>query len=74
MPAGFMKWLIKRKQKGNQTLYLVTFLFSFDKNGPDGIRTHGLCVANAALSQLSYEPGISERDKKSDWKQGGSNP
>lgn len=24
--------------------------------GPDGIRTHGLCVANAALSQLSYEP------------------
>ena len=26
--------------------------------GPDGIRTHGLCVANAALSQLSYEPLI----------------
>ena len=25
-------------------------------DGPDGIRTHGLCVANAALSQLSYEP------------------
>ena len=24
--------------------------------GPDGIRTHDLCVANAALSQLSYKP------------------
>ncbi len=24
--------------------------------GPEGIRTLGLCVANAALSQLSYEP------------------
>src|SRR5690606_18233742 len=24
--------------------------------GPDGIRTHDLCVANAALSQLSYRP------------------
>lgn len=24
--------------------------------GPDGTRTHALCVANAALSQLSYEP------------------
>ena len=26
--------------------------------GPEGDRTLGLCVANAALSQLSYEPGI----------------
>ena len=26
--------------------------------GPEGIRTLGLCVANAALSQLSYEPKI----------------
>ena len=25
-------------------------------NGPEGIRTLDLCVANAALSQLSYEP------------------
>ena len=25
--------------------------------GPGGIRTHDLCVANAALSQLSYTPG-----------------
>ena len=25
-------------------------------HGPEGIRTLGLCVANAALSQLSYEP------------------
>ena len=25
-------------------------------NGPEGIRTLGLRVANAALSQLSYEP------------------
>ncbi len=24
--------------------------------GPGGDRTHDLCVANAALSQLSYEP------------------
>ena len=24
--------------------------------GPGGIRTHDLCVANAALSQLSYKP------------------
>lgn len=29
-----------------------------DKNsGTGGIRTHDLCVANAALSQLSYDPG-----------------
>ncbi len=28
--------------------------FSF--GGPGGIRTHDLCVANAALSQLSYKP------------------
>lgn len=26
------------------------------KNGDNGIRTRGLCVANAALSQLSYVP------------------
>ena len=25
-------------------------------NGANGIRTHDLCVANAALSQLSYDP------------------
>ena len=28
----------------------------FVLNGPEGIRTLGLRVANAALSQLSYEP------------------
>ena len=26
------------------------------KNGADGDRTHNLCIANAALSQLSYSP------------------
>ena len=30
-------------------------------HGPEGIRTLGLCVANAALSQLSYEP-ISQKN------------
>ena len=24
--------------------------------GPDGTRTHALCVANATFSQLNYEP------------------
>ena len=28
----------------------------FSNGGPEGVRTLGLCVANAALSQLSYEP------------------
>ena len=28
--------------------------------GPEGIRTLDLCVANAALSQLSYKPGYME--------------
>ena len=28
----------------------------YTKNGPEGIRTLGLRVANAALSQLSHEP------------------
>ena len=32
-------------------------------HGPEGIRTLGLCVANAALSQLSYEP-ISQKSHK----------
>lgn len=30
--------------------------------GPGGIRTLDLCVANAALSQLSYEPDCSLYD------------
>lgn len=39
----------------------TAFLFGdntafFSLNGSDGSRTHDLCVANAALSQLSYEP------------------
>ena len=34
----------------NRPLYLKLF------GGDDGIRTHGLSVANAALSQLSYIP------------------
>lgn len=34
---------------GNNTAF-------FSSNGSDGSRTHDLCVANAALSQLSYEP------------------
>ena len=33
----------------------TSFLLS-SYGGPEGIRTLGLCVANAALSQLSYEP------------------
>ena len=28
----------------------------FSNGGPEGVRTLGLCVANAALSQLSYGP------------------
>ena len=28
------------------------------RDGPEGIRTLDLCVANAALSQLSYGPGF----------------
>jgi hypothetical protein len=31
---------------------------SFISGGDDGIRTHGLCVANAPLSHLSYIPTI----------------
>lgn len=33
----------------------ISFLCSY-YGGPEGIRTLGLRVANAALSQLSYEP------------------
>ena len=31
-------------------------LRGFKNDGDNGIRTRGLCVANAALSQLSYVP------------------
>ena len=31
-------------------------LRGFKNNGDNGIRTRGLCVANAALSQLSHVP------------------
>ncbi len=34
----------------------------FKFGGPGGIRTLDLCVANAALSQLSYEPDCSLYD------------
>lgn len=61
-------------RKNSIEFFHIPFLLSLDKSGPDGIRTHGLCVANAALSQLSYEPGISAGNRKYDWKQGGSNP
>ena len=36
--------------------YRVKKFASYDFGGPDGTRTHGLRVANAALYQLSYEP------------------
>ena len=32
--------------------------------GPGGIRTHDLCVANAALSQLSYKPKLTKRNRQ----------
>ena len=35
---------------------IVTDLGSFESGGDDGIRTHDLCSAIAALSQLSYIP------------------
>ena len=34
----------------------VTSFLSLHHGGPGGIRTLDLCDANAALSQLSYEP------------------
>ena len=36
-----------------KTAFLAVF---FQNGGPEGIRTLDLCVANAALSQLSYGP------------------
>ena len=41
------------------TFLITRTLMGFDASrcgGPDGTRTHGLRVANAALYQLSYEP------------------
>ncbi len=32
-----------------------------DKNGAEGARTPDLCLAKAALSQLSYGPGVEKR-------------
>ena len=37
-------------------LRCISQLRGFENNGDNGIRTRGLCVANAALSQLSYVP------------------
>lgn len=45
----------KKTPKTRHSLLIPAFSGVF-LYGPDGIRTHGLCVANAALSQLSYEP------------------
>lgn len=39
--------------KKNPTLFTQDGVIFY---GSDGSRTHDLCVANAALSQLSYEP------------------
>ena len=47
----------KKTPKTRHSLLIPAFSGVF-LYGPDGIRTHGLCVANAALSQLSYEPWL----------------
>ena len=44
---------IKQKNRLNP---LKIKAFSTSYNGDNGIRTRDLCVANAALSQLSYVP------------------
>ena len=54
MLRGFCLWDEKRRRTENIRRLL---------NGPEGIRTLGLCVANAALSQLSYEP-ISQKNPR----------
>ena len=43
----------KERQLPYEVPPFVSPLFLY---GPGGIRTHDLCVANAALSQLSYKP------------------
>jgi hypothetical protein len=40
-------------------IFLVGIIW--DPGGPDGDRTHDLRIANAALSQLSYQPMIVSR-------------
>ena len=46
---------ISDNQKPTQ-LRSFSQLCGFKNSGDNGIRTRGLCVANAALSQLSYVP------------------
>ena len=51
--------IIYIKEDPSESLYL-SFSEGSSQNplfsGANGIRTHDLCVANAALSQLSYDP------------------
>lgn len=37
------------------------FVSEWPLSGAEGSRTPDLCIANAALSQLSYRPGLSDR-------------
>ena len=53
MSAGLLLSVRKERQKG---LPILSESEVLGMDGPEGIRTLGLCVANAALSQLSYEP------------------
>ncbi len=51
--------------KGSETQQKMTCQnTSFFVGGPEGIRTLGLRVANAALYQLSYEPGQTRRGRR----------
>src|SRR5271166_5195584 len=64
--AGVSIWIPKKTRKDTQPLFRervftgdstaspVTWAFP---GGGDGIRTHGLYIANVALCQLSYTPG-----------------
>ena len=49
------KSLLKRKKR---TPFLYQSSFFFICGGAKGTRTPGLCVANASLYQLSYNPAI----------------
>ena len=49
------KSTFKRKEKSQQPAWLLTFC-----GGDKEDRTPDLCVANAALSQLSYTPTFME--------------
>ncbi len=57
--GGTYRTAVELTSRGTNFRFVPTntdWVPSLSAGGPGGVRTHDLCVANAALSQLSYKP------------------